>query len=332
MQTALANNRQTRRRIHIRPNLTIMKGTIADLKFVRYGDMVVPIIMGKERKKVINHIVPQGLNDYVKNLVTVNNNAESQSSSISGWNSSPSNTIQLLNNGSVVQTLNATVIPVLNGSTVIWVFIANDLSSASYTANQVNLFASVNYMASGANPQYSPPFNLAIATTSIVKQSGDTISFVWEIQLSLGSNALPAFILGILYSIPTSGLCGGTGGTFGGVHGINCNVPYYFSSITVQYVGGSSSSNVSSITTSYDGTNTYLIISTSISFSSQVTATSIIVNVQSTQYYIGSCSYNGFCLNGQLVESGSAIQIPYNATLPASTITVTVTIEFSPAT
>ncbi len=68
------------------------------------------------------------------------------------------------------------------------------------------------------------------------------------------------------------------------------------------------------------------------SFSSQVATTSIIVNVQSTQNYIGSCNYNGFCLNGQLVESGSAIQIPYNATLPASTITVTVTIEFSPAT
>ncbi len=202
MQTALVNNRQTRRKIHIRPNLTIMKGTIADLKFVRYGDMVVPIIMGKERKRIINSIVPQGLNDYVNNLVTVNNNAKSQSSSISGWNSSPSNSIQLLNNGSVVQTLNATVIPVLNGSTVIWVFIANDLSSASYTANQVNLLASVNYMASGANPQYSPPFNLATATTSIVKQSGETVSFVWEIQVNLGSYALTNFILGILYSIP----------------------------------------------------------------------------------------------------------------------------------
>ncbi len=136
MQTVLANNRQARRRIHIRPNLTIMKGTIADLKFVRYGDMVVPIIMGKERRRVINSIVPQGLNDYVNDLLAVCNNAQSGNSSISGWNSSPGNSIQLLNNGSVVQTLNAIVIPVLNGSTVIWVFIVNDLSSASYTANQ----------------------------------------------------------------------------------------------------------------------------------------------------------------------------------------------------
>jgi len=350
MQTALANNRHTRRRIHIRPNLTIMKGTIADLKFVRYGDMVVPIIMRKDTKRVINKIVPQGLNQYVNNLLTVNSNAQSGNQTISGWSSSPNNAIQLLNNGSVVQTLGATVIPVLNGSTVIWVFIANDLSSASYSANQVNLLASVNYVttASGGAIQYSPPFNLATATTSIVKQSGETISFIWEIQLSLGSSALTEFILGILYSIPTvptscsgsSGTMNVTLGTFGGVDNYTYTTldqygnpvyhyaePYHFSSITLQYIGGSSSANISSITASYDGTNTYLIITASISVSSQVTATSVVVNVS----YVGGGEL-GFCINGQLVTSGSAIQIPYNATLPSGTVTVTVTIEFSPAT
>jgi len=335
MQTALANNRQTRRRVHIRPNLTIMKGTIADLKFVRYGDMVVPVVMGKERKRIINHILPQGLNQYVNNLVTVNNNAQTGNSSISGWSSSPGNLIQLLNNGSVVQTLTPTIIPVLNGSTVIWVFIANDLSSASYSANQVNLLASVNYATSsgGVAIQYSPPFNLATATTTIVKQSGETISFIWEIQLNLGSSALPAFLFGILYSIPTGqSTCGGTQGTFGGAYGRVCDVPYGFSTIIVQYIGGSSSGTISSITTSYDGTNTYLVISASISLSSQVTATSIIVTVGTPQNYPGSCASNGFCLNGQILATGSIIQLPYNATLPAGTITVTVTIEFSPAT
>ena len=352
MQTALLNNRQTRRKIHIRPNLTIMKGTIADLKFVRYGDMVVPIIMGKDRKRVINKIVPQGLNQYVNDLIEVYNIALPSSTTdiISGWKSSPGNSIQLLNNGSVVQTLTATVIPVLNGSTVIWVFIANDLSSSSYTANQVNLFASVNYVttASGGAIQYSPPFNLATATTSIVKQSGETISFIWEIQLSLGSSALTEFILGILYSIPTvptscsgsSGTINVTLGTFGGVDNYTYTTldqygnpvyhyaePYHFSSITLQYIGGSSSANISSITASYDGINTYLIITASISVSSQVTATSVVVNVS----YVGGGEL-GFCINGQLVTSGSAIQIPYNATLPSGTITVTVTIEFSPAT
>ena len=350
MQTELANNRQTRRRVHIRPNLTIMKGTIADLKFVRYGDIVVPIIMGKERKKVINSIVPQGLNDYVNDLATVNSNAQSQSKTISGWGSSSGNSIQLLNNGSVVQTLGATVIPVLNGNTVIWVFIANDLSSASYSANQVNLLASVNYVttASGGSIQYSPPFNLATATTSIVKQSGETISFIWEIQLNLGSSALTDFILGMLYSIPTvptscsgsAGTVNVTLGTFGGVDNYTYTTtdqygnpvyhyaePYNFSSITLQYIGGSSSANISSITVTYDGTNTYLVISASVSLSSQVTATSVVVNIS----YVGG-SMLGFCINGQLVTSGSAIQIPYNATLPSGTVTVTVTIEFSPAT
>ena len=282
MQTVLANNRQARRRIHIRPNLTIMKGTIADLKFVRYGDMVVPIIMGKERRRVINSIVPQGLNQYVEDLVTVNNSTRSQTIPISGWNSSPGNAIQLLNNGSVVQTLTATVIPTLNGSTVIWVFIASDLSSASYTANQVNLFASVNYTTNygpslGGTVQYSPAFNLATATTSIVKQSGETISFIWEIQLNLGSSALTDFILGILYSIPViQTSCIGspaTLGIFGGVYGVQYTNPYYFSSITLQYIGGSSSANIASITTTYDGTNTYLIMTASITLSSQVTAT-----------------------------------------------------------
>jgi len=328
MQTALVNNRQARRKIHVRPNLTIMKGTIADLKFVRYGDMVVPIIMGKERKRIINHIVPQALNEYINDLVAVSNASNPNGNfTISGWGSSPGNTIQLLNNGSVVHTLTPTIIPVLNGSTVIWVFIANDLSSASYSANQVNLFASVNY--EGNSLQYSPPFNLATATTSIVKQSGEMISFIWEIQLNLGSNALPAFILGILYSIPlVQTVCAGSTtplGTFGGTNLVS-SVTYYLSSITLQYIGGSISGNITSITTSYDGTNTYLVISASISLSSQVTATNILVNVS---------AYNSsyfFCINGQKLTSASIIQIPYNATLPASTITVTVTIEFSPAT
>ena len=347
MQTVLANNRQVRRRIHIRPNLTIMKGTIADLKFVRYGDIIVPIVMGKERRKVINRIVPQGLNQYVNYLLAVSNNANSQSNSISGWNSSPSNVIQLLNNGSVVQTLNATVLPALNGSTVIWIFIVNDLSSASYTANQLNLFASVNYVTSisGGNIQYSPAFNLATATANIVKQSGEVISFVWEIQLNLGSSALTDFIYGILYSIPTiSTSCSGLGqtsnvtlGTFGGVYNFSPNLPlstlhgyaepYYFYSITLQFLGGSSSGNISSITTSYDGTNTYLVISAPISLSSQETATSVVVNVEQTGGY-----GVGFCINGQTTSSGSVIQVPYSATVPSGTINITVTIEFSPAT
>jgi len=309
-----------------------MKGTIADLKFVRYGDMVVPIIMGKERKKVINSIVPQGLNQYVNNLLTVSNGSQSNNYlGPSGWGSSPNNSIQLLNNGSVVQTLTPTVIPVLNGSTVIWVFIASDLSSASYTANQVNLFVSVNYLFNyqGGGVHYSPAFNLATATTSILKQSGDTISFVWEIQINLGSYALPAFIFGILYSIPVVNTsCGGSTvplGTFGGVAGINNGAPYYFSSISIQYVGGSSSANISSITVTYDGTNSYLVMSASVSLSSQVTATSITVNVAEYANFF-------YCLNGQETYGGSVIQIPYNATLPASTVNITVTIEFSPAT
>jgi len=329
MQTVLANNRQARRRIHIRPNLTIMKGTIADLKFVRYGDMVVPIIMGKERKKVINSIVPQGLNQYVNDLVTVSNSSKAYVASPRGWGSSPGNVIQLLNNGSVVQTLNATVIPTLNGSTVIWVFIASDLSSASYSANQVNLFASVNYANSlGTNGTiyYSPAFNLATANANIVKQSGETISFIWEIQLNLGSSALPGFIFGILYSIPLTNSCGGVMGTFGGLDQPGYyREPYYLDTITLEYIGGSSSGNISSINTTYDGTNTYLVISGSVTLSSQVTATSVVINVGINQGYY-------FCLNGQLLTSGSVIQVPYNATVPSGTITVTVTIEFSPAT
>jgi len=314
-----------------------MKGTIADLKFVRYGDMVVPVIMGKERRRVINSIVPQGLNQYVNNLVTVSNTAQAFTSSStpspSGWGSSPSNAILLLNNGTTVQTLSTTVIPVLNGSTVIWVFIASDLSSASYTANQVNLFVTVNFAfyIYGGGIFYSPPFNLATATTSIVKQSGETISFVWEIQVNLGSSALTDFILGVLYSIPViQTSCGGSTvqlGTFGGIYKINDGVPYYFYQIELQYVGGSTSANIASITTTYDGTNTYLIMTASITLSSQVTATGIVVNV-----IPAGGTINFFCINGQQVNSGSVIQIPYNATLSPGTINITVTIEFSPAT
>jgi len=328
MQTILANNRQTRRRIHIRPNLTIMKGTMADLKFIRYGDTVIPIIMGKERRRIINQIVPQGLNQYVNDLLTVSNSSQSNETTINGWGSTPGNAIQLLNNGSEVQVLNAIVIPVLNGNTVIWVFIASDLSSASYTANQINLFASVNYVFSGASAvQYSPAFNLATATASIVKQLGESISFVWEIQLNLGSTALTDFVYGILYSIPAvETSCAGyavTLGTFGGVMTLGYGRPYNFTNIQLQYIGGSSSVSISSITTSYDGTNTYLVMSASITLSSQVTASSIVVNVGTSEF---------FCIGGQELSSGSIIQIPYNATVPSGTINITVTIEFSPAT
>ena len=273
----------------------------------------------------------------------MSNNAKAGNKTVSGWNSSPSNVIQLLNNGSVVQTLNATVLPALNGSTVIWIFIVNDLSSASYTANQLNLFASVNYIYSynyyntsfglnetDDNMQFSPAFNLATATANIVKRPGEAISFVWEIQLNLGSSALTDFIYGILYSIPTFSSCGGTVGTFGGTYtgalpGSAIQItysPYYFSSITLQYLGGSSSASIASITISYDGTNTYLVMSASISLSSQETATSVVINV----------SGSNFCINGQQVSSGSAIQVPYSATVPSGTINITVTIEFSPAT
>jgi len=113
-------------------------------------------------------------------------------------------------------------------------------------------------------------------------------------------------------------------GTFGGVN-ISNGVPYDFYQIQLQYVGGSSSANISSITTSYDGTNTYLVMSASISLSSQVTATSVVINTATN----GSSFY---CINGQELTSGSAIQVPYNATVPSGTVTITVTIEFSPAT
>ncbi len=184
-------------------------------------------------------------------------------------------------------------------------FIASDLSSTSYTANQVNLFASVNYTTNygptlGGTVQYSPAFNLATATTSIVKQSGETISFIWEIQLNLGSSALTDFILGILYSIPViQASCVGspaTLGIFGGVYGVEYTNPYYFSSITLQYIGGSSSANIVSITTTYDGTNTYLIMTASITLSSQVTVPD------------GSVALYGICITDPLVTCAPFIQ------------------------
>ena len=137
------------------------------------------------------------------------------------------------------------------------------------------------------------------------------------------------FILGILYSIPTIPTsCGGSNvtlGTFGGVNYISYGGTYYLSSIVLQYIGGSSSGNITSVTTSYDGTNTYLVMSASITLSSQVTATSVVINTS-----VGGSSF--YCINGQEVTSGSAIQVPYSATVPSGTVTITVTIEFSPAT
>ena len=68
----------------------------------------------------------------------------------------------------------------------------------------------------------------------------------------------------------------------------------------------------------------------SVSLLSQVTATAVIVNVSASP--VSSTYTHGFCVNGQIVSSGSIIQVPYSATVPSGTVNITVTIEFSPAT
>jgi len=342
MQTNLVNNRQTRRRVHVRPNLTIMKGTIADLKFVRYGDMVVPVIVGKERKKVINSISPQGLNSLVNNWWGLPNNQSSSGDSI-----------QLLNNGTVVATLGVTFIPVLNGSTVIWLFIANDLSGNSYTANEVYLNLSILYAYDGSSAgkiysitQYSSPFTLATATTSIVKTSSTTISFVWEIQINFGSSAMSGWITSWIYAVnngsSTLAQCCGGNTVIGARGGATCHLTYQgVASILIEawvsvfmqinYIGGSTSQVQASVATSFDGTNTYLTISATFSLSSAVQATSVEIFGVSNQY---NASYNiEWCASPNNEQySAPLLTIPYNASLPSGSVTVTVTIEFSPAT
>jgi len=339
MQTDLVNNRQTRRRVHVRPNLTIMKGTIADLKFIRYGDMVVPVIMGKERKKVINSISPQGLNNLVNNWWNLPNNQSSSGDSI-----------QLLNNGSVVATLGVTFIPVLNGSTVIWLFIANDLSGNSYTANEVQLNLSIlyayEYSITGAlhsATQYSSPFTLATATTNIVKTSSTTISFIWEIQINFGSSALAGWITSWLYAVNNGSnalaqCCGGNV-VIGARGGATCFASsasavieaWITAYMQINYIGGSTSQVQASVATSFDGTNTYLVISATFSLSSSVQATSVEIFGASTE---PNGTYNVYWCVSPNNEQYSAplLTIPYNASLPSGSVTVTVTIEFSPAT
>jgi len=342
MQTALANNRQTRRRVHVRPNLTIMKGTIADLKFIRYGDMVVPVIMGKERKKIINHISPQGLNSLVNNWWSLPNNQSSSGDSI-----------RLLNNGSVVATLGVTFIPVLNGSTVIWLFIANDLSGNSYTANEVQLNLSILYAYDGSSlgniysaTQYSSPFTLATATTNIVKTSSTSISFIWEIQINFGSSASAGWITSWLYAVnngsSTLAQCCGGNVVIGARGGATCYLTYQGVASTlieawvsvfmqINYIGGSTSQVQASVATSFDGTNTYLVISATFSLSSSVQATSVEIFGVSNQY---NASYSiEWCVSPNNEQySAPLLTIPYSASLPSGTVTVTVTIEFSPAT
>jgi len=339
MQIDLVNNRQARRRIHVRPNLTIMKGTIADLKFIRYGDMVVPVIMGKERKKVINHISPQGLNSLVNNWWSLPNNQSSSGDSI-----------QLLNNGSVVATLGVIFIPVLNGSTVIWLFIANDLSGNSYTANEVHLNLSVLYAYEYSSvgtlysaTQYSSPFTLATATTNIVKTSSTTISFIWEIQINFGSSALAGWITSWLYAVNngsnTLAQCCGGNVVIGARGGATCFLSSASAVIEawisvfmqINYIGGSTSQVQASVTTSFDGTNTYLVISATFSLSSSVQATSVEIFGASTE---PNGTYNVYWCVSPNNEQYSAplLTIPYSASLPSGSVTVTVTIEFSPAT
>jgi len=343
MQTSLVNNRQTRRRVHVRPNLTIMKGTIADLKFVRYGDIVVPVIMGNERKKVINHISPQGLNSLVNNWWSLPNNQGSSGDSI-----------QLLNNGTVVATLGVTFVPVLNGSTVIWLFIANDLSGNSYTANEVYLNLSILYAYDGSSAgkiysitQYSSPFTLATAITGIVKTSSTTISFVWEVQINFGSSAMPGWITSWVYAVNngsnTLAQCCGGNTVIGARGGAICYTTTSQGSVSalieawtsvfmqINYVGGSTSQVNANVVISFDGTNTYLTISATFSLSSPIQATSVEIFGVSNQYN-ATYSINWCASPNNAQHSAPLLTIPYSASLSSGSITVTVTIEFSPAT
>ena len=134
----------------------------------------------------------------------------------------PNNGITLFNNGTTVASLSANTYVIIQQTLTgwAWLFIAIDTSTASYTANQIQLdisLLSISYsydIYGGLNGYFYVPIgtvpNFATASVSITKTSDTYISVSWVISFNItglyqGTNAILNFAWSIYNQTPLGG-------------------------------------------------------------------------------------------------------------------------------
>ncbi|MEM3338727.1 hypothetical protein [Saccharolobus sp.] len=216
------------RKVGVKSNVVVQRG---------YGleeeEMFIPVL-GKltkvyipkiknviEKKETHNQVNVQGLAQWL--YLSWIYSSQVQQCVSTGKSITPSNnTVTLLNNGTAITLLNANAYIILQQTLTgwAWLFIAIDTSTASYTANQIQLDISLfssYYFYEPANYAYGMVYtsvgtvpNFATANVSITKTSDMYISILWLISFNIsgltqGTNAILNFAWSIYNLTPLGG-------------------------------------------------------------------------------------------------------------------------------
>ncbi|WHA35211.1 hypothetical protein SSRV2_ORF36 [Saccharolobus shibatae rod virus 2] len=235
-----------------------------------------------EKKETHNQVNVQGLAQWLY-LSWVYSSEAQQYADTSSNITPPNNTITLLNNGSAVTTLNANAYVILQQTLTgwVWLFIAVDNTTASYTANQIQLDISLFSITSNSNMYYVPigavP-NFATANISITKTSDTYISVSWFISFNItgltqGTNAILNFAWSVYNTTPLGGYVPNAvyQGSMAVIlfNGVNSNIIFGYvtpsgpSTTTLNSLEGTSFFSVY-----FDSNSAYLAMSSSVSVSS----------------------------------------------------------------
>ncbi|MEM0252935.1 MAG: hypothetical protein QW430_12825, partial [Metallosphaera sp.] len=167
-----------------------------------------------EKKETHNQVNPQGLGQWLYLSWVYSSEAQQYGTSTSNI-TPPNNTITLLNNGTTITILNANAYVILQQTLTgwAWLFIAVDNTTASYTANQIQLDISLFSIAYYVSAVYVPigtvP-NFATANVSITKTSDTYVSVSWFISFNItgltqGTNAILNFAWSVYNQTPLGG-------------------------------------------------------------------------------------------------------------------------------
>ncbi|MEM0252931.1 MAG: hypothetical protein QW430_12805, partial [Metallosphaera sp.] len=281
-----------KRKVGVKSNVVVQRG---------YGleeeEMFIPVL-GKltkvyipkiknviEKKETHNQVNVQGLDQWLY-LSWIYSSEAKQNASNGANITPPNNTITLLNNGSAITTLNANTYVILQQTLTgwVWLFIAVDNTTASYTANQIQL--DISLFSSHYNFLYTDePYmmyyapigtvpNFATANVSITKTSDTYISVSWFISFNItgltqGTNAILNFAWSVYNQTPLGGYIPNSvfQGSMGYVQGYTITFGYVSPSGSSTTTSGISS-GVSLFSVYFDSNSAYLAISGSVSVSS----------------------------------------------------------------
>ncbi|MEM0195772.1 MAG: hypothetical protein QXJ24_05605 [Thermoplasmatales archaeon] len=320
-----------KRKVGVKSNVVVQRG---------YGleeeEMFIPVL-GKltkvyipkiknviEKKETHNQVNVQALAQWLYTSWIYSSTAQ-QYANYGGNVTPPNNGITLFNNGTTVASLSANTYVIIQQTLTgwAWLFIAIDTSTASYTANQIQLDISlfsieVDRGEYGLIGFYYVPIgtvpNFATANVSITKTSDTYISVSWVISFNItgldqGTNAILNFAWSIYNQTPLGGYTpnGVFQGSMGYIQGYTMTYGYVSSS------GPSTSTvNISSGTPYYsvylDSNSAYLAMSYSVTVPSGTTINGFII---SPPYFNGSIIW----------EPGTTTAI---STIPTSTYYFTV--------